>query len=175
MQIKAKQTKPPNRNILLVKQIISRAGKEEGKGTCFDILPQLAPVHHAILSNNLLLSFCLSCRVLSNLPAAFQCFLLSAFLPFFSFKLSLAFSWTYVTPTKTKITVSSSWLTSTFAEIILYGNRFTANICTFKSIHNTACSSFWKLVLRYAVRVAYYTSVECPPFYSPSIHVVPII
>lgn len=47
--------KTPSNNILLVKQTISRGGKEERKGNCFDTLPQLAPAHRATQSLTIVL------------------------------------------------------------------------------------------------------------------------
>lgn len=147
--------------------MISRVGKEEGKCNCFDTLPQLAAAHHAMLSPTIFFfpsaypakfspTFLLLFSVFSCLPS-------SPFLVLNSPLCFLKHAWQWP---KTKITVSSSsQLISTHAEIPFDGKQFTVNVCTLKSIHNTACFSFWSLVLRYTVRVAFYTSaVECSPF-----------
>lgn len=79
-------------------------GKERGReGQLLWRLPTAcsSPSCHAV-SDKLFPSFCLSCKVLSKLPASLQCSLLPALLHFFSLKLSLVFSWTYLTLTKPK-------------------------------------------------------------------------
>lgn len=67
--------------------MVTRGEREEGKGNCFETLPQLVPCHHAMLSLAIFLSFCLSCRVLSNIPASLQCLVLPALLPLFNPKI----------------------------------------------------------------------------------------
>lgn len=72
--------------------MVIRGGREEGKGNCSETLTQLVPCHCAMLSLAIFLSFCLSGRVVSNLPASLQCLVLPALLPLFSLKLSLVLS-----------------------------------------------------------------------------------